>query len=313
MAKDLVSVIIPIYRVEQYLRQCIESVLSQRYSDIEVILVDDGSPDGCGAICDEYAGRDPRVTVIHKENGGLSSARNAGIDIARGRYLAFVDSDDYVSDLFISDMMDEIDSNPELDMVMSMFYNVISDENGSDCTMEAVSVKGELRDSYTGDDIIRNRLSEMRIPYILAWNKLYRCGLFDNVRYEDGAVHEDELIFRSIMERCSHIAVIDKPLTYHRIRQDSIMTGCSAKNAGCALRWMNEEIEYYRKRKLYGQLHRLEHMMCSRYVSDKRHMDAELREQYRDSFKRAVKDMLHAGDVRLKTKVHYMLWLVLLY
>ena len=93
----LLSIIVPVYKVESYLARCVDSILAQTVSDFELILVDDGSPDRCGAICDEYAARDPRVRVIHKENGGLSSARNAGIDIARGQWLGFVDSDDWIT------------------------------------------------------------------------------------------------------------------------------------------------------------------------------------------------------------------------
>lgn len=94
--QDLISVIVPVYKVEKYLKRCVDSILAQTYPCLEVILVDDGSPDGCPAICDEYAREDRRVRVIHKENGGLSDARNAGIDAAKGKFLGFVDSDDYV-------------------------------------------------------------------------------------------------------------------------------------------------------------------------------------------------------------------------
>ena len=101
MINVLISVIIPIYNVEKYLRRCVDGILSQTYRNLEVILVDDESPDGCGAICDEYAAKDDRVVVIHQKNKELSGARNAGIDMAKGEYLAFVDSDDYVTDDFI--------------------------------------------------------------------------------------------------------------------------------------------------------------------------------------------------------------------
>ena len=91
-----ISIVVPIYKVEKYLRRCIESLINQDYPDIEIILVDDGSPDNCGTICDEYAQKDARIIVIHQQNGGLSAARNTGIDVARGEYLMFVDSDDWV-------------------------------------------------------------------------------------------------------------------------------------------------------------------------------------------------------------------------
>ena len=102
--EELISVIIPIYKVEKYLRECIDSIINQSFKNLEIILVDDGSPDNCGKICDEYAKKDNRLKVIHKENGGLSSARNAGLDIATGEYISFVDSDDYVSNKFIENL-----------------------------------------------------------------------------------------------------------------------------------------------------------------------------------------------------------------
>ena len=101
---DLISVIVPVYNVEPYLRKCVDSILAQSYSNLEVILVDDGSPDGCGAICDEYAAKDARVRVIHKPNGGVSDARNAGLDIMTGDYVAFVDSDDWIDKQHLSSL-----------------------------------------------------------------------------------------------------------------------------------------------------------------------------------------------------------------
>ncbi len=101
---ELISVIVPVYKVEDYLSRCVDSILSQTYRNIEVILVDDGSPDKCGEICDRYAQHDPRVRVIHKENGGLSDARNAGIEIAQGQYISFIDSDDWVHPEFLESL-----------------------------------------------------------------------------------------------------------------------------------------------------------------------------------------------------------------
>lgn len=125
--QTLVSIIIPIYKVEQYLIDCIQSVCSQTYKNIEIILVDDGSPDNCGKICDDYAKMDKRISVIHKENGGLSDARNKGIDIARGDYITFVDSDDYVETTFIEDLYNAIEkTNSDISICN---INVV-DENG---------------------------------------------------------------------------------------------------------------------------------------------------------------------------------------
>ena len=120
----LVSVIVPIYKVENYLKQCVDSLICQKYSNLEVILVDDGSPDGCGKICDEYKEKDSRIIVIHKENGGISSARNAGLEIAKGEYIVFIDSDDYVSDSFIYEMVEEMEKSVETDLIITSYYNL---------------------------------------------------------------------------------------------------------------------------------------------------------------------------------------------
>jgi len=103
---ELITIIVPIYKVEEYLRRCVDSILKQTYKNLEVILVNDGSPDGCGAICDEYATLDGRIEVIHKTNGGLSDARNAGIEVAHGSYVSFVDSDDWIHQEYIGKLYD---------------------------------------------------------------------------------------------------------------------------------------------------------------------------------------------------------------
>ncbi|MCF0156053.1 MAG: glycosyltransferase, partial [Veillonella sp.] len=118
-----ISVIVPIYNVEPYIHQCVDSIINQTYKDLEIILVDDGSPDNCGKICDEYAAKDDRVKVIHRPNGGLSAARNSGLDVATGEYIAFVDSDDYIACNMYSDMM-EFMLKHKLDIVVCSSYRV---------------------------------------------------------------------------------------------------------------------------------------------------------------------------------------------
>ena len=122
--KDLISVIVPIYNVEKYLKKCLDSIINQTYNNLEIILVDDGSPDNCGKICDEYAKKDNRIKVIHKENGGVSSARNKGLDIANGEYVFFIDSDDYIE----LDAIEKLLSMGKSDFIISKGYRIEKNE-----------------------------------------------------------------------------------------------------------------------------------------------------------------------------------------
>ena len=311
---DLVSIIIPIYNVEKYLNQCIDSVLSQDYSNIEVILVDDGSTDNCGLICDNYSSKDSRIVVIHKSNGGLSSARNAGLDIAQGKYIAFLDSDDYVTTNYISEMIKLSQEDDTIDLVISSYYNVYENTNAKDEIKNNVSLSSYNKISYTnGDTLIKERFGNSRIPYTLTWNKLYKSTLFDNIRYKEGLVHEDEFIYRSIMEQCNKIAIINEPLTFHRIRSGSIMTNYSVHNLECNLQWMQLEIEYYKTHNLTKPLHILKHMMCHEYVSHKKLMDSNLKKEYGNCIKETMKDIVFSKNFSIKTRIHYLIELVSLH
>lgn len=173
----MISIIIPVYNVEKYLFRCVNSILSQTYSDIEIILVDDGSPDNSPELCDEIAQTDSRVVVIHKENGGLSSARNAGLDIAKGDYVFFIDSDDWLS------------SNT----VLENFYKTAVKNNSSfvfgllNSATENTIFPIRINNRYKRDDLFF-----LSNPYLFsAWNKLYKKKLFDNIRFELGRVNED--------------------------------------------------------------------------------------------------------------------------
>lgn len=206
----MISVIVPVYNVEPYLRQCIDSILAQTYRDFELILVDDGSPDNCGAICDEYARRDSRIRVIHQENGGLSAARNAGIDIATGEYISFVDSDDWV--------------HPEY---LAYLYR-------------AVQERGVLL-SACSFARTRTKIDEMSIPFactvcdglswfkenhmagVVAWGKLCHRSLFESIQYPVGKIHEDEFITYKLLHLAGNIGVVDAKLYYYFINEAGIM------------------------------------------------------------------------------------------
>lgn len=209
----MISVIVPVYKVESYLDSCVTSILNQTYTDIEVILVDDGSPDNSGIICDKYAIKDKRVKVIHKKNGGLSSARNAGLDIAKGDFVAFVDSDDQI----------------HRDMLFLLF-SMIQEYNADIAICGYQIVKEGLTpyESFSIKDSVlldKNELWQEVFGKLnnASWNKLYRRDLLHNVRFEVGLIHGEDLLFNlSYLLHCQFGVLNSSPMYYYLKREGSI-------------------------------------------------------------------------------------------
>lgn len=172
-----ISVIIPVYKVEKYLSRCVDSVLNQTYKELEIILVDDGSPDSSPKLCDDYAKKDERIKVIHKENGGLSSARNAGLEICTGHYIFFIDSDDWLTDVnVLSDFIEKAECE-QSDFIYSLM-NRADDKN--------------LSEQKANERFLEDDLFFLSNPYLFsAWNKLYAHTLFQHTQFVTGRVNED--------------------------------------------------------------------------------------------------------------------------
>lgn len=212
--KDLISVIIPVYKVEEYLGRCVNSILEQLYNNLEIILVDDGSPDNCGRICDEYAKKDDRVKVIHKKNGGLSDARNVGINEATGKYLVFVDSDDYVTNDYISylyNIMKGSDSDIGICKV-----KVVNDGNEKSVNNKKSDIK-----KYTVKEAFENLLYDEGIE-VAAYGKIYPRNYFSDIEFPVGQKYEDVAIIYKLFEKANLIAYGDKECYYYFRRLGSI-------------------------------------------------------------------------------------------
>ena len=212
-----ISVIVPVYRVEKYLPTCIDSILNQTFTDFELILVDDGSPDRCPEICDEVARRDARVRVIHQANAGLSAARNAGIEIAHGEWLGFVDSDDYIAPQFYEKLY-QTAQRTDADCVMCSVQNV--DESGKPIDSALMRVADEVK---TGREVLRKIGRDDVTPYLTAWNKLYRRKLFNTLRYPAGRQNEDVFVFAELFCQVQRAVCVAEPLYFYRKRIGSIM------------------------------------------------------------------------------------------
>jgi len=219
MDNPLISIIIPVYKVEPYLRKCVDSVIAQTYTNLEIILVDDGSPDNCGKICDEYAEKDKRIVVIHKENGGQSDARNAGLDIMKGEYVAFVDSDDYVE----LDMFEKLSAQANnAEIVMCGIY----------CDYENKKSKKELLFKEK-TNLARMQALQLFFSGKIAghsFNKLFTKSLFKDIRYPIGQIYEDIPVIRQCLLKANRIIYIAEPLYHYFLHSNSSVSKSGYKD-----------------------------------------------------------------------------------
>ena len=216
MAEDLISIIVPVYNVEKYLKECIDSLICQSYSNIEIILIDDGSIDSSGKICDDYKNLDVRVKVIHKSNGGMSEARNVGLSEASGAYIAFVDSDDIVGKDYILYLFELLKSN-DADVSVCR-YRYIDDDGkiiGSYGEKDTVNVRGKR-------ECMKKFLCDEDIGTVV-WGKLYKKELFSDLCFPVGKYHEDVYISYKIVDLCNCIAIGNTAEYYYRQHESSIV------------------------------------------------------------------------------------------
>ena len=213
----IVSVIVPVYGVEPYLQKCVDGIIGQTYTDLEIILVDDGSPDNCPKICDDYAAKDTRIKVIHQKNAGLSGARNAGIEAARGDYITFVDSDDYIDEDYIRVMLDNLTENDcDISCVKhDVIYpnKVLKEWNGK-------------KTVYSPEEALESMLYQKDMD-VSAWGKMYRTEMFRNIRYPVGRNFEDSATTYKLIIRSKKIVLDSRPLYHYVIREASITSGSS--------------------------------------------------------------------------------------
>lgn len=221
----LVSIIIPVYNVEKYLPECVHSVLKQTYSDIEIILVDDGSLDNSSRLCDEFAKNEKKITVIHKKNGGLASARNTGLEHAKGKYVYFVDSDDCIHPQLIErtvGIAEEYQTQivqVELEMVEEGFHHY--QKTVREGKLQFFSVLQALQNLDKDNQFIA---TDIRLTTTVVWNKLYRRDIFEKVRFGEGIrIHEDQMIIHRLLIAGGGMVFYDSPLHFYRSNQSSLM------------------------------------------------------------------------------------------
>lgn len=306
---ELISVIVPIYNVEKYLEKCVKSIQEQTYKNIEIILVDDGSPDNCGELCEKYARKDPRIKVIHKENGGLSDARNKGIDNATGKYIVFVDSDDYIEINYIELLYKAIREN-KAEISQCGIYKV-------DCNYNIIEkISYNETSSKSGKQMISEtyKNKEHLLENIVVWNKMYKKELFDKIKFPFGKIHEDEFTTYKIFYQGEKIAVIPECLYNYRQTNSSITGKKYNLKRLNLLEALEERMEFFKKNnekklydltlKYYLEQSRECYIKLKLYVENSKKEQKEIHKKYQ---KRDL-ELLHSKDILLGVKIKSILF-----
>ncbi len=213
----LVSVIIPVYKAEIYLNSCIESVINQTYKNLEIILINDESPDKSGDICDEYQKEDSRVRVIHQENQGTSGARNTGLSIAKGEYICFLDCDDFAN-IYLIETLLSICEEKDVKMAISSFLEAEYDDKFELNTKIPKRHSIEVINPIT---YIERLCTSMQVLYVVPWAKLYHKSVYEGIEFPQGALNEDDCVIDSVIYKAEKIAVEYTPLMYYRKNPNS--------------------------------------------------------------------------------------------
>lgn len=237
---ELISVIVPVYNVEIYLKECLDSIISQTYLALEIIIIDDGSTDKSFEICKNYENRDSRVVLIHKENGGISSARNIGLDNAKGKYIVFIDPDDIVETDYIEFLYSMIKKN-ETDIAMCGHKRFKHKIKKCDIIYETRKISNK---ECLQEILYQHNQTAMIVS---PWGKIYKKEIFNNITYPEGRINEDLYIIGEILNMCNEISVNDTAKYYYRIREKSITEQGFKKNRMDIIFASKNVLEYVKK------------------------------------------------------------------
>ena len=306
-----ISIIVPVYNVEKYLENCIESILNQTFKDFELILVDDGSTDNSGKICDIYEKKDSRIKVIHKNNGGLSSARNTGLDIACGKYVGFVDSDDSIHPKMYEVLYNLI-KKYKSDISCCNYkrtYDIFSKEH------KALNLK-EVIEMSNIEAIEKLYDKDLGVRLVVAWNKLYHKRLFDNIRYKVGRIHEDEFIAHRILYKCKKITYVDNELYYYLQREGSTMSKKSYKRKVDALLSKSDRMRFCNKVGLTSmsdnicKIYEFDFFNLYKEFSKRDDCDKRFLKELKRDFILNLKILLTSKDICIKEKISLIILII---
>ncbi len=246
---DLVSIIVPVFNMETLLRRCLNSIVEQSYYNLEIILIDDESTDGSGSICDEYCKKDNRITVIHKKNGGLSAARNTGIKLAKGSYIAFIDSDDFVHQDFIRILYDFI-------VEYHADISICDYEKGSGNSIHP-NDKDKLFSVKSSEDLLKEWHDKNKKIETVVWNKLYKKELFNGIKFPEGYCFEDIHIAHLLFAAAGKVVIVNRKLYYYYQRSDSIVHTITKEKIQEGLYAQDVRLQYFKENGYENAVRRL--------------------------------------------------------
>lgn len=306
--QELISVIVPVYNVEKYLSRCIESIINQTYTNIEIILVDDGSTDNSRIICDEYKKKDKRINVIHKKNGGLSDARNKGIEMSRGEYLCFIDSDDYIEESFVEELYEMCIKNNV--KISQCSFEIVKEHNKN--TKTEIEEKEETKyKNISCQEMIYNSYSKYPAHNVIVCNKMFKKELFNDIKFTVGRLHEDEFTTYKLIYLAERIFVTNKKLYNYYQREGSITNSTFNLKKLDYLVALEERLNFFKEKKEERLYNKTQEQFCYyaivSYYRCKKNLkeDSEVKEIEKELIKKyriRVKELLKNKETRLLKK-----------
>ncbi len=313
----MVSIVVPVYNVYPFLGECIESICSQTYTDLDIILVDDGSSDNSGSLCDKFALNDLRIRVIHQENQGLSAARNAGMQIAKGEFLMFVDSDDRIHPMMIETLYNAMQQN-NMEIAICSHRRIQEMEVG-DIHNQQIVIEADKIEIISGRECIQRIYYDktpvkQKIDMTVAWNKLYRTDMFADLKYPIGRLHEDEFLTYKILFPLKRCIFLNIPLYEYRVRRGSIMENRNIIRLRDKVDAFREKYLYFEQqndRELYYQTLKgyATSMIELIFFLKENHLEEKWVRKLNHEFRLVYREKIAGANMLFRYKAKYMLFI----
>jgi len=290
MKDNLVSIVVPIYNVEKYLQKCIDSLLNQTYKNIEIILVNDGTLDNSLKICEFNQKNDSRIKIISQKNGGLSKARNTGLENATGEYICFVDSDDYVNEFYVEKLLkNAIETNSD---ICACSFKYFDEDNN------VWSREHKINKIFNKVDAIKDIFTGVQETEIMVWNKLYKRNLFtqNNITFKNGKINEDNFIMYQLYDKANQVCLINDELYYYLQRNTSIMGVKFNEKRFHILEAVDETKEYFKNKTDYNYE---EELICYETLIITNLINTMIRSKYSGKEKKQLIDKLKKNKEKI--------------